>query len=774
MLDAPPQTADPNHAPASRSAYATIARHAAGAAPLSVAAACELARAYQALGLSVAALDVLHAHADQPEASRLAQSVRDGLHESVVPTCELQGNFERNLRVALSRFPHWTPHESALRSATQRLEIHRCLDGNRQLARRIGDGPRRWLPHVGDWRREADAAALLPPSGAAFCKPYAIQGVGFGELLDRVLSATGSMFLGYSPRVHVIEPNLAQLAVWLHLRDQENVLSQDRVLIWAGPDAVEQFIAHCATHPELQHPAQLTRWPVWGPDCSAAVDASLRALHQHEQQAALALLAQIDEQVHAAPSRVRSFRTTPLRILGITSRFTTFLQYSMRDLADALRAKGHEFALHIEPDAHTYGLLPLAFLKHVRDCRPDLLLMIDHNRSEFGRWAGSQIPFCNWVQDELPHLFMPGAGAGLRRDDFVVGLMSQQLARAAGYPPAQVRYLPMPVNTRLYRAEPMDDATLAPLRCDVSFVSHLSLPAERFVVELKSHYPQASARRLIEALYESLGPRIAGGWAPSTPQQTEAVILALAAELKLPMDDAGARRLRREFVDRLVSTFFRHQPLLWAAQAGLHLRIYGRGWEHHPQLGRFACGVAENGEHLRAIYQATRINLQLFPGSALHQRLLEGLCSGGFFLIRGLPCDEVVDLYASVARRVVHADIRDEAALLGSADAQLSADARRLLDVLVAPGSAYAGFVEHLRDYATWARELDMPSVLPRFAEVRFTRRDEFESQARRYLSAAESREAVAVLQRSFVRDRHSYDRFADDMLAFIAERFNS
>ena len=42
---------------------------------------------------------------------------------------------------------------------------------------------------------------------------------------------------------------------------------------------------------------------------------------------------------------------------------------------------------------------------------------------------------------------------------------------------------------------------------------------------------------------------------------------------------------------------------------GLDLRLYGRGWEKHPTLSRFA-GIADNKNQLSLIYRASRISMQ--------------------------------------------------------------------------------------------------------------------------------------------------------------------
>src|SRR4029450_13855633 len=73
----------------------------------------------------------------------------------------------------------------------------------------------------------------------------------------------------------------------------------------------------------------------------------------------------------------------PLRILGITSRYTTFLQYSMRDWLSAFERLGPQTRLGTEQSDHEITG-PVAFAEATADFQPDLVVCIDHFRKELG------------------------------------------------------------------------------------------------------------------------------------------------------------------------------------------------------------------------------------------------------------------------------------------------------------------------------------------------------------------------------------------------------
>lgn len=695
-----------------------------------------------------------------------------------VPWETLESTFAANLAALLERFPSCRLLENELRQACRGLELFRCQDGNYQLSRRTADGRRQWLPALADWRALARQARVLPEQRETLCPAYFVEGVGFGELLRLLYDGTQRMFLTYRPRIHVLEPNPAQLAVWLHLRDLRQMLNDERFWLWLGEPGAGQFLAFHEQCLRRCPPAFVIRQPGWGPAGEPRGAAVLNALHRaqrasferHRDAVLRKLGGRCDFAYYAR--RFANADRQPLRILGVTSRFTTFLQYSMRDILQTFAALGHETRLLIEPDDYTPSCNRPYVLSQIDEFLPDLLLIIDHNRHEFGELYDLPIPFCNWIQDELPNLFGPGCGSRLGPYDVVVGHIGELSARQSGYPPRQCHPLPMPVNPQVFSAEPVAEADRRKAECDICFVSNLSITAGRFLDQSTAQCAQPEIRRLLGALAELLEPRIAAGDVPANRIQTDALIRQTANELGFDLSEEDAAKLRRHFVERLVNIFFRHQPLHWAHEMGLDLHLYGRGWEQHPELGRYARGVAENGYHMRCIFQASRINLQLFPGVDVHQRLLEGLASGGFFLIRVTPYDRVQPAFARAARRCRELGIGSDDELWNAADPQLKRDLETVVAAIYAPQLRPAGLATQLRSYVRIGHRFDMVPVLPHYGEVRFATRAEFESRVKRYLANPPAREQIAAAQRARVLERFTYEAVLRDVLRFLADYF--
>jgi len=134
----------------------------------------------------------------------------------------------------------------------------------------------------------------------------------------------------------------------------------------------------------------------------------------------------------------------------------------------------------------------------------------------------------------------------------------------------------------------------------------------------------------LKAIYDS------GGFV-----STGHVLTKMIDETLLRRGMTGSREaLVTLFTHQINNAMFRHQTLRWAAESGANLHLYGNGWENHPQFSPYARGVADNQDQLPIIYQASAINLQVTPFGAVHQRLLDGLVAGGFFLLRSVTADE--------------------------------------------------------------------------------------------------------------------------------------
>ncbi|MEM1211906.1 MAG: glycosyltransferase [Planctomycetota bacterium] len=467
--------------------------------------------------------------------------------------------------------------------------------------------------------------------------------------------------------------------------------------------------------------------------------------------------------------RAKHLRRRP-RILLYTSRFTTVLQHATSDAEAAFAELGWDTHTLIEPSpAHRVSAVTC---RAVLDrFRPDAVFMIDHLRRDYQGLFPDQLPVLTWVQDDLPTLASPSAGASIGLRDFVLtcsSLYTQQF----GYPARQCVYL-----HKLTRDPDVSDASRAKPSAapvdDLVFVSHGSArPAEvlgRLLDERRNAGLPVSVghRNTGEALiaeYER------GQWVATLPELQQRVAHELGQD-----DPAWSL----ELFNRLNNTLYRQQALAWArdyaTDHGRSLGLYGNGWEHHPEFRDHARGPVAYGSDLTQLTRNAAVNLQLLPFSCLHQRLLDGLAAGGFFLVRGHPTD---DAWWSMCRLIAEKvppqtqtwdEARDSlsgddwAELAGYRDALQQAEGGQ--DTLGPYLPAVHAFTDENAEVHAY-RQLP-----PAYDQITFRDRDQLAHRLDHFLANPEQRRLLAEQQRGHVLSTKSYKSGLKRVLREIRER---
>src|SRR5262249_28729444 len=117
----------------------------------------------------------------------------------------------------------------------------------------------------------------------------------------------------------------------------------------------------------------------------------------------------------------------------ITTRFSTVLQYSARDTADAFEQLGWDSLVIIEPTS-AHGLNRVAIRQSLARFRPDLVFQIDHLRREWGDLLPANLPSVCWIQDHLANLTNTAAGQSVQQREFVLIPSAQRYVRNYDYP----------------------------------------------------------------------------------------------------------------------------------------------------------------------------------------------------------------------------------------------------------------------------------------------------------------------------------------------------
>lgn len=643
-------------------------------------------------------------------------------------------------------------------------------DDTLRIARRVAGGVEMLPNRVPPQSAKYVVAKVFP--GGVYNQATLVAGVDQGWLWHALykLPAAAAEYPGHRPPLYLLCADVEELFVALHLQDCRPMLGDARVSIFAGPDAVGQLRRRMLGDLYAPWPRMaLTIDPaVW---CDGTDLDAVRAAAGAELSEQLGNLRTTLEAAYAGHSADVVARRLSggerLRVMGITSRHTTFLQHSMRDWLAAFAAMGHETRLVIEHADHEL-LTNLVYARACDEFRPDLVLIIDHCRAQMDGIPAA-VPCVMWVQDKLPSIFNAKTGAAQGERDYVLGHGRVECVRHFGYP--QSRFMPAMVGVnpdRFSNAAPTDEE-LRQFGCDVSFVTHASASAEQLLTE-QLRKADADTGRVLRDIYDRLAAIYDAGGAVTHPQRLAAIIDQSVAAFNRQATPGQSESLLDFFRLKVNSALFRHQSLRWLAEMDLDLRLYGRGWEDNAEFARYARGVADNQSQLCSIYRASRINLQAVPHGGVHQRLFEGVAAGGFFLIRGVPGDQVGRLIAPLYAWCQSAGICGDEDLRRRATPDVLAMISRLKSIIGQdPFSFGSPFVDDLELNADSGFTMSADVLFPEYADVAFHSREELQRKVVFYLNHPAARASVSAGMRRPILEQCTYRAISRRLLDFIA-----
>lgn len=596
---------------------------------------------------------------------------------------------ERNVAALADRGVDVSDALQRFRARVDNVERFQAEDGN---------VVRRWRGRAGfaAFERVADekgatSAFALPhldihgkPKPVADVRPYVVHGVDPPWLVQRVWRKSPPGADGHQPWIIVFSSDTDALLDGLALTDLRRVIADPRVHFLVGEqagDALAQFLdAHNSATlqcvllepPSARHRAE--------PPPERIIDSALK-----RQQAEGAALRERMSAAYAGRDRAWWARryaaalgemkaddemdATPLRVLIPTCRYSTYIQHSAADLAEALQSLGCETHVLIEPDDFT-RLTQLAYLREFVDWRPDLVALINYTREHLRDAMPGNLPFVCWIQDRMPHLFSASLGAAQGELDFIIGHTYRELFSQFGWPRARARLHPVAVSTRKFHAAPVEASLCERFECDIAYISHQSESPEAMQARLASALGEdARLHRMLSDAYAFLQRALESN-AIIPVHRLVAESLRRARCEHDPEGRFDGAQLETVYALPLLERMARHRALRWAAdvadEESLRLRIYGNGWERHPRFAAYAQGAVDHGEALRAAYQCARCHLHISATTNAHQRVFECAMSGGVAL-----------------RQVVWTNLHVAEATLVKRKARLAAAERQIsLDVL--------------------------------------------------------------------------------------------
>ena len=711
----------------------------------------------------------------------------DAARRSMVPWTSRARRFAANLRALEEQTPAGAALVRAAASDLSRYELHLAADGNFQILDTTAPIWKGWLGGLRGQLTQHKATEQLwqyDPQSNPLPPPMVFDSIGFGWLFLHALRTTEQAFLNYRCAVYVLERDPLMLAMAMHLHDMQEVIRSSRVRWFIGATDEETLSALRTgltentswTLPQLYVRSNLR------PRTRLGIEETINEISSMRQKQREAWIAEAKAYYDGKDAAFWQARFSavidgkagaqPLRVLGLTSRYTTVLKYSMAEMQEAVGqwttpAGGRaEMRTAIEPDDQS---TENPFLETIATFKPDLIFQISRMRYE-NELLPRNVPFLCWDQDNLPCMRTSEATASLNELTYVAGSGATYGYDVLHWPRRNVLLCHAACSTFRYHARPADTELLKKIDCDISFVSNASGSPESLRDSLAGRWAREPVeQRLFLAVSDRIITRAVTGetW---EADQVEALVRSVADEHAVRLSPASGREMNMAILT-LGDRCFRHAALQWVAQwATTHkktFRLYGAGWESHPMFAPYAAGTAQPGEHLRAIYQASRINLQLMQHGFIHSRALDGLAVGAFFLTRrafndGDPLG-VAAAHYHLAKRAEQLGLRTVGDLSSCHDPQLAK-----AWAVVSRWYKDAPPTKELRAMDIWAAMPGASIVFSDYEKIVFTDEASFVRLADNYLANDAARREIADRMRDQARADFSYARRWEQFLAGV------
>ncbi len=729
-------------------------------------------------GLALMLLERLSSHADDVrELHRTIASLPSG----EIPSSQLQAHWI-GARLRVSQRLHGTLIDD-LPPRSPSWRVFESRAGNLQVVQVNPDGKLTFPLYLHDHLARARSMSLPPP---AECNAFVLSGVPHPATLQRLVDVIRSDH--FRPPIDILETDVQVFTNWIALIDHPTLLEPARINIFLGPDCVALHAAHwCESRHRgsravfLSTPRSGFNPPRPAAELPSRVASAQRQRMREDSQRLIDRYGSCDSMYWSRRFAQAAAQGPPLRVLGLTSRFSTVLQHSLRDLGHAFVRAGCEFDLVMQPDDYSESVDVAGALL----AKPyDIIAVIDHLRFEFSELLPENLPYVGWIQDHMSQLCTAEAGRSIGPFDVIVGHSPEVMHSLYGYPADRFVASSNLTDPSTYSASRVPDADLTRFKCDISYVSHGSASPEQLMESIagESTLLKRCLTRLLELIREGIHAK---GWLTNQ----DLVALMIQAETESghpPLTPTLRRNSIYPAAASLYDRVFRHQTIAWTAawarRHGREFRLYGRGWEKHPEFAEFAQGEVESGYDLRCLYQASSISLQANGYGSLHQRLLDGLAAGAFMLARFNPADFVRDPFLAIQRRIQRDQIsslaefgmardsdRDldriccDAELLTSAVLRPLTDARRAAHARIMREGNPIPELESDEGLLALLREMRyLPhraaGDLPGFRSVTFESEAALHHLLDRFIDDVPGRSAVSVPMRASVLEHDTYD----------------
>ncbi len=482
--------------------------------------------------------------------------------------------------------------------------------------------------------------ALFRKSGLNQAPVICIHGMGTKPEMEMVeaFTQTGGILRSHEVKIpqYVVEPDIFIFKGMMKAFPMDFIINSGRFFLFLGRSAVENLKNYLLGDEQNLLPEifiNLSPYPA--ADVSGEIVALSKRVSSESEEKRESVDKYYKSLTRKKWKRIFQCRERPLRVMGITNRFSDFVQYCTRDLLAGFERLGCITGLMIERE-DTKRATDLYMHSDMLRFKPDLLICIGFNRDHFN--ISPYLPYVNWIQDKTGHLFRREAAENLNYMDAI-------MVQAKGYIPIleslgyrKVNHFPLGVDSAVYRPVKLSGSECQKYGCDISFVAGISeKPEEALETFIKKLKGSPAVKDVIQKFYEMIEKSIVTG-SGCYGEQYEEFLCAAEKECRFQLNPPGAREaLKENFLKEVGKVMNRVFPIRWLNEEGMEVHLYGKGWEKYPEFKPFARGFIRPGDELNKLYNASKITLRLHHYGTWGPSLSNPLATGTFCMANHIP-----------------------------------------------------------------------------------------------------------------------------------------
>lgn len=339
------------------------------------------------------------------------------------------------------------------------------------------------------------------------------------------------------------------------------------------------------------------------------------------------------------------------RILFLTSRFTTALQYHAKACKRAADRMHLETDLIIGKDRLGRGDGILIRQRKIACFKPDIFFAIDHFRFEFSLFEGmDNLVYVCWIQDPLPYIMDTQSPAKLGKRDIILNhCTTWKKFLEVGYDKRRMLDAPIPADSHIYKKYSLSQEEREKYECDICFVCHAS-DVDAWIEESAKAWGFSEDETFLlyelckgyQRLVYEIGKPFYG-----EDEFQQYVRGALGQNgVCVGEEGEGIKIIAEEMYLWLNQRVYRQALVDWLLDAGYtNIKLWGNGWQTDPKYAPYAMGPARNGETLSKIYQASKIVVGNNVMCTAAARAWESMLSGAFYMSNYVPQEvDVTDI----------------------------------------------------------------------------------------------------------------------------------